>query len=129
MQFLYCFKNVSLTQRILTYLGNRMRLYLRTVTVIYLHDYWVIAVTLDPSLDRQVQNDCQAVFQENGIVYEPHSSVILALHALNRGKSPIKVMDAYHVAIVSHGEIQMEEVKHFQSHFVSALGYCPESLV
>ena len=129
MKFLYCFKNVSLTQRVLTYLNDKMSLYLQAVTVVYLHDCWVIAVTLSPSLDKATQDDCQAVLQENGIVYNPHRVVVLALQALDMGQTPIMVMDDYHVAIVSHGDIQLEELTYFQSHFVSALGYYPESLV
>jgi hypothetical protein len=40
MEFLYCFANTSLTQRVLDYLLRQMKSQVDSVTVLFLNDCW-----------------------------------------------------------------------------------------
>ncbi|MBE7382818.1 MAG: hypothetical protein F6J95_015560 [Leptolyngbya sp. SIO1E4] len=106
-----------------------MQPHLTCVTVIFLNDCWVVRVKLDDTLEPHLCHNCQAVLNENGFAYQPRPAVILALNNLDAGCAPTLVMNRYHLAIVSHGAPNPEEVSCFQEQFVSGLGYCPQSLV
>ncbi|MBE7385707.1 MAG: hypothetical protein F6J95_030485 [Leptolyngbya sp. SIO1E4] len=129
MEFLYCFANASLTQRVLDYLLRKMRPYVDCVTVIFLNDRWVIRLTLDLDVEAEHFNDCWAVLSEHGIPYHPPTAITLAFKDLDKGCGLTQVMNRHHVAIVSHGAPTPDEVGCFQEQFVSGLGYCPQSLV
>jgi hypothetical protein len=128
MEFLYCFVNTSLTQRILDYLLRQMQSQVDAVTVMFLSDRWVLYIKLNSALDAEHCNNCWAFLNENGTPYQPTPTVALALHDLEAGCSPTQVMNRYHVSIVSHGDLQPGEVNCFQEQFVAGLGYCPQSL-
>ncbi|NJL49268.1 MAG: hypothetical protein HC929_19715 [Leptolyngbyaceae cyanobacterium SM2_5_2] len=128
MEFLYCFANASLTHRILDYLLRRVKSQVDCVTVIYLNDCWVIRLKLNAYLDPKCCDDCWAFLSENGSPYYPSPRVDLAFHALDTACAPTQVMNRHHVAIVSHGTPNPEEVSCFQEQFVAGLGYCPQSL-
>ncbi|MBE7384498.1 MAG: hypothetical protein F6J95_024170 [Leptolyngbya sp. SIO1E4] len=129
MEFLYCFANASLTQRILTYLLSKLRSHIDCVTVIFFNDRWVVHLKLKASLDLEPYNDCWAVLSENGLPYCPPSAITLALKDLSAGCAPNQAMSRHHVAIVSHGAPNPAAVSCFQTKFVAGLGYCPQSLV
>ena len=129
MEFLYCFANASLTQRILVYLLAKVRSYLDCVTVFFLNDRWVVRLKLKSSVESERCKDCWAVLNENGLPYHPPLFITLALKDLNMGHSPTPVMNRHHIVIVSHGDPMPEEIRHFQERFVSGLGYRPPSLV
>lgn len=129
MEFLYCFANASLTQRILNYLLRQRVLAVDFVTVIFLSDCWVVHLKLNSAVDPEDCDNCWAFLNENGIPYHPSLSVALALHDLQEGYPPTQVMNRHHLSIVSHGRPQPEEVDCFQEKFVAGLGYCPQSLV
>lgn len=129
MEFLYCFANASLTQRVLDYLLRKMRSHIRCVTVIFLNDRWVMRLKLDLDTEPQRCNDCWAFLSENGIPYHPLEAITLAFKDLDAGCTLTQVMNHNHVAIVSHGMPNPEEIGYFQEQFVGGLGYCPQSLV
>lgn len=129
MEFLYCFANASLTQRVLYYLQQQMRQYVDSVTIIFLNDRWVIHLKLCPDLEIERGCDCWAVLNENGIPYHPTPNLVLALRYLDAGCGLTQVMNRFHIAIVSHGAPNPEEVDYFQEQFVTGLGYCPQALV
>ena len=128
MEFLYCFANTSLTQRVLDYLLRQMKSQVDSVTVIFLNEYWGMHLKLNLALDAEHCDNCWAFLDENGIPYQPTTTVALALHDLEAGCSPIQVMNRHHISIVSHGQPQPEEVDCFQEKFVAGLGYCPQRL-
>ena len=129
MEFLYCFANASLTQRVLFYLLAKVKSHLDCVTVIFLNDRWVVRIKLTSSLELELSRDCQAFLNENGLPYCPPHVITLALNALDAGFSPTAVMNRRHVVIVSHGAPRPDEIRYFQERFVSGLGYRPQSLV
>ncbi len=129
MEFLYCFANVSLTQRVLDYLLRQLRSHINRVTVVFLNDRWVIRLELNLGLEAERCNDCWAFLSEHGIPYHPPAAITLAFKDLDAGCALTQVMNRYHVAIVSHGMPNPEEVGCFQEQFVAGLGYCPQSLV
>lgn len=129
MEFLYCFANVSLTQRVLDYLLRQLRSHIDCVTVIFLNDRWVIRLKLDSDIEIEHYNNCWAFLSEYGILYHPPIAVTLAFKDLDAGCALTQVMNRRHVAIVSHGTVKPEEVGSFQAQFVAGLGYCPQSLV
>jgi hypothetical protein len=128
MEFLYCFANTSLTQRVLDYLLRQMKSQVESVTVIFLNDRWVVRLKLNLTVDAEHCANCWAYLNENGIPYQPITTVALALNELESGCSPIQVMNRHHISIVSHGMPQPREVDCFQETFVAGLGYCPPSL-
>lgn len=129
MEFLYCFKNASLTQRILVYLLKKLRPYIDCVTVIFSNDCWILRLKLDSTLDVERCDDCWAVLNENGIPYYPSPVIKRVFEDLDTGCDPITVMNRYHFAIVSHGTPNPEDIQCFQEQFVTGLGYRPPSLV
>ena len=128
MEFLYCFTNASLIQRVLTYLLRQLRSHVKYVTVIFLNDRWVLRVNIDPSLDEVRCKDCWAVLNENGFPYQPTLAITLALKDLDTGDEIISVMNRHQVVIVSHGTPNPNEICYFRDQFVEGLGYCPQSL-
>ena len=129
MEFLYCFANASLTQRILDYLLRQLKSHVDSVTVIFLNDLWVAYIKLKSTLEPDRVDDCWSFFDENGMPYRLTPSLSRALQALETGGEPTQVMNRYHVAIVSHGRPNPDEVSCFQQQFVAGLGYCPPALV
>ena len=63
------------------------------------------------------------------MLYCQTPSLSRALQALEAGGEPTQVMNRYHVAIVSHGRPNPDEVGCFQQQCVAGLGYCPQALV
>lgn len=129
MEFLYCFANATLTRRILDYLLRKMRSHIDCVTVIFLNDRWVMRIQLASSLSADPCDDFWAFLDENGFPCHPPANVSLAFKDLDAGRNLSEVMNHRHVAIVSHGAPNLEEVGCFQDQFVSGLGYRPQSLV
>lgn len=129
MEFLYCFANTSLTQRVLDYLLRQMKSEVDSVTVLFLNDCWAMHLKLDLAIDAEHWANCWAFLNENGIPYQPTTAVALALQDLEAGCSPIQVMNRHHLSIVSHGKPQPGEIDCFQETFVAGLGYCPPSLI
>ena len=129
MEFLYCFANASLTQRVLDYLLRQMRSHINCVTVIFLSDRWIIRLKLAPGLEAERCNDCWAFLNEHGVPYHSPTAITLAFKDLDAGSALTQVMNRRHVAIVCHGTPNPEEVGSFQEQFVAGLGYCPQSLV
>jgi len=128
MELFYCFENASLTQRILKYLNAKWRSHLKQTTVIFLNDHWAIRMILDSISKPSQYKDCIAFLSENGVCCCAPILVTEALSDLDSGCSATLVMDRHKVVIVSHGAPQPSEIKHFRDHFVSGLGYCPQSL-
>ena len=58
MEFLYCFANASLTQRILDYLLRQLKSHVDSVTVIFLNDLWVAYIKLKSTLEPDRVDDC-----------------------------------------------------------------------
>lgn len=129
MEFLYCFANASLTQRVLIYLTKKVGASVDCVTVFFLNDFWVIRLRLDEDIEDNCCENCLAFFDENGLIYRPPTSVLLALKDIDAGCDPTRVMKRRHVAIVSHGMPDPGDVRSFQAQFVAGLGYYPQSLV
>jgi len=129
MKFFYCFANASLTQRVTLYLLSKMQGCLESVTVVFLNDLWVMRLVIKPFVTIERRNNCIAVLQENGIVYQPDLAIRPAFDELDQGSNITTVMNRYQIAIVSHGAPAPAEIKHFQKQFVTGLGYCPQSLV
>ena len=133
MSYLYYFANTSLVVRLLTYLHKRVTLPLGAVTVIYLVDRWVVRVQLEKPLPTEQTLDFESFLKENGCTYpasEPAAvQIFTALQALDGGLSIAKVLEQYHVVVVSHGAPQPTSVENFRTSFVKELGYCPPSLV
>lgn len=128
MYLLYCFCNATLTQRVLTYLSKRLRWVDRCVTVIFLNDYWIVRVEIRPGIKREAFQDAESFLSENGFPYHPCSHIQRVLDECTSGASLLDVMNRYHVAVISHGEPQFEEIQRFRDAFVKGLGYCPPSL-
>ena len=70
----------------------------------------------------------QAVLNEMGSVSYPSLKILKALNSLERGESPIEVMNRYQVVIVAHGKPETEEIKIFRDRIVERLGYCPQNM-
>lgn len=133
MQYLYYFANTSLVVRLLTYLSRQVAFPLKTVTVIYLVDRWVVRVQLQSPLPDRRSRDFEAFLKENGYAYAlnlPEAKPIRdALWGLDSGLPVTAVQEKYHVVVVSHGLLQPLTLERFRTSFVQGLGYCPPSLV
>ena len=133
MQYLYYFANTRLVVRLLAYLSQQADFLLKTVTVVYLVDRWVVRVQLAAPLPTCRALDFEAFLKENGYLYArslPTAQLVYqALEELDSGLTVDAVLDKYHVVIVSHGTLQPDSVENFRTSFVSELGYCPPSLV
>lgn len=133
MQYLYYFANTSLVVRLLTYLSRQVAFPLKTVTVIYLVDRWVVRVQLNMPLPSARALDFEAFLKENGCCYSlslPIARPVYdALKGLDSGLSVADVLKQYHIVVVSHGALQPTSIEKFRTSFVQELGYCPPSLV
>ena len=129
MQYLYYFANTSLVLRVLTYLANHRTIRLKNVTVIYLVDRWVVRIQIKEPLPLQQDLNFVSYLRENGSRFTLTPHLEEAMNQLDRGLSVTDVMNHYHVVVVSHGRLQLGDIKDFRSTFVQGLGYCPPSLV
>ncbi len=129
MEFLYCFATASLTQCVLVYLQRKLRSQLLCATVIFLNDRWILRLTLKPSIEAEQRSNCLAVLKEYGIPCQPLPLFGPVFDDLDAGDRATTVMNRRRIAIVSHGVPDPVEVQYFQKHFISGLGYCPQSLV
>lgn len=129
MQYLYYFANTSLVSRLLSYLSNRATVVLDSVTVIYLVDRWVVRIKLKESLLLDQDLDFRAFLNENGSAYLPSPRISTVLSRLDASAPITDVMNQYHVVIVSHGTLKLDDIEDFRTTFVRGLGYCPPSLV
>ena len=129
MYLLYCFCNASLTQRALVCLSKRLRWVDDCVTVVFLNDYWLVRVGIGSDIEKETLQNTQAFLSENGLPHTPCSYIQQMFDECISGTSLLDVMNRYHVAVISHGKPQFEEIRHFQETFVKGLGYCPPSLV
>jgi hypothetical protein len=128
MEYIYYLGNTSLTLRVVEYLLSASQLPLHFITVIHRINGWVIRIRMHYFLDPQQDGDFRAFMSELGVAYEPEKIVQMALWSLANGKSAVEVMQEYQVAVVTHGYPDREEIEDFREHFVSGLGYCPETL-
>jgi hypothetical protein len=128
MDYLYHLANASLTLRVVEYLHTSSRLPVRFMTVIHQIDGWIIRIKMDRHLDPHQHGDLRAYMGELGIPCEPGIRIQMALWGLETGQSPVDVMHRYHVAVVSHGRPDREDIEEFRKQFVQGLGYCPETL-
>ncbi len=128
MDYIYHLANTSLTLRVAHYLRAHPEFPTEFMTVIHQIDGWVVRVKVKDSLDSSQAGDFLAFMNELGIPYQPDIRIRMALWSLESGQSPTQVMRRYHVAIVSHGEPNFDEIQLFQHQFVKGLGYCPETL-
>lgn len=129
MQYLYSFANVSLILRVINRLSQMSSLPLKSLTVIYLIDRWVLRLSLGRVLDVPAEGDLMAFLQENGFPHTASMAVRNTLQALEQGDLPTQVMNEYQVVVVSHGGPAPIELQEFCDRFVEGLGYYPPSLV
>jgi hypothetical protein len=128
MDYLYYLANASLSLRVVEHLHASRHLPVRFMTVIHQIDGWIVRIKLDRHLEPHQHGDLRAYMGELGVPYEPGIRVQMALWGLETGQSPVDVMHRYHVAVVSHGCPDREEIEEFRKQFVQGLGYCPETL-
>ncbi len=129
MQYLYSFANVSLTLRVMDRLSQMGALPLKSLTIIYLVDRWVMHLSLRNSLDSAAEGDLIAFLHENGMPHTPSRRLLTTLKALSQGQTPTQVMNEHQVVVVSHGVPDPTELHEFCARFVEGLGYYPPSLV
>jgi hypothetical protein len=129
MQYIYCFMNATLVSRVLYYLLTKVKGLIKTVTVIYLLDRWILCIHTKGCLESELAANFKAFLKENGFAYTPPANVEAALTGLNEGFSPTRVMNHFQVVIVSHGLPSLAELEAFRHKFIEGLGYCPQSLV
>ena len=128
LEYIYSFSNTSCTLRAVAYLQNKERSYLASVAVINLVDRWLVRLNLKNSTPYQLIKDIEAFLSEMGSISQPDSQILEALANLDRGTSPIDVMNRYRVAIVAYGKPETEEIKIFRDRIVDRLGYCPQNM-
>ncbi|MEM9266273.1 MAG: hypothetical protein AAGA46_12180 [Cyanobacteria bacterium P01_F01_bin.13] len=129
MQYLYSFANVSLILRVMDRLSHMSGLPLKSLTVIYLVDRWVMRLKLRRCLSAATEQDLIAFLKENGMPHDPSMQLLTTLSALDKGQTPTQVMNEYQVVVVSHGAPDPKELHEFCARFVEGLGYYPPSLV
>ena len=88
----------------------------------------IIHLKLKPSIATDHFKDVQAVFNEHGIPYPLAPWIEQVLAALETGCNPTDVANHHHIAVLSYGVPQPEEIEHFQRHLVRGLGYRPPGL-
>ncbi len=129
MQYLYYFANTSLVLRVLSFLSRRTSIKLDAVTVVYLTDRWVVRVKVKSPLPLEQDFDFIAFLRENGSPYTPTPRLEQMLISLDSGDDITAVMNRYHLVVVSHGDLNPQDIEVFRTTFVQGLGYCPPSLV
>ncbi|HIK32552.1 MAG TPA: hypothetical protein IGS17_19410 [Oscillatoriales cyanobacterium M59_W2019_021] len=125
--YLYYLANASLTLRVAEFL-RQGTFPVRFMTVIHQIDGWIVRIKMKHPLTPQQHGDFLAYLNELGIPFPSNIRVQMALWSLETGQSPVEVMRRYHVAIVSHGKPDRDDIESFRKQFVSGLGYCPETL-
>ncbi|MBD2102250.1 hypothetical protein [Leptolyngbya sp. FACHB-261] len=128
MSYLYHLANASLVLRLVEYLHQNARLSVRFMSVIHQVDGWVVHIRFNQDLTVQRDGDFRALLNELGIPCQPSPRLQMALWALEVGQSPVNVMRQYQIAVVSHGQVDRQEIEEFRKQFVQGLGYCPETL-
>lgn len=128
MQYLYHLSNASLTLRFIHFLRSHPSWPIKCVTVISQIDGWVVMVKMNAPLHPHTDSDFRAFLSELGIIYSPSKLITMVLMSLEAGQSTVDVMRRYHVAVVSHGSPQCEDIEAFRKHFIHGLGYCPQNL-
>ncbi|MEO0455098.1 MAG: hypothetical protein AAF152_00755 [Cyanobacteria bacterium P01_A01_bin.114] len=128
MEYIYYLANASLTLRVVERLLDMMQLPLEFMTVIHRIDGWIVRVRLHESVTHLAEQNFRAFLNETGIPHNPGFRVRMALWGLETGQSAVDVMRRYQIAVVSHGKPDRQEIEQFREHFVTGLGYCPETL-
>lgn len=129
MQYLYSFANVSLILRVMARLSQMTGLSMKSLTVIYLVDRWVMRLNLSHPLPSTIERNLIAFLKENGMTHTPSMQVLNTLQSLDQGNTPTQVMNEYQIVVVSHGIPNPVELQEFCNRFVEGLGYYPPSLV
>ena len=128
ISYIYSFANASLTLRVVEHLRNKYRAYLDSVTVINLIDRWIVRISLSISLPYCSSQNLRAFLNEMGIAAQLSAKIINVFADLDRGESPVKVMNRYQVVVVVHGKPVTEEIEIFRQQIVERLGYCPQNM-
>ena len=128
ISYIYSFANASLTLRVVEHLRNKYRAYLDSVTVINLIDRWIVRVSLSISLPYSSAKNLRAFLDEMGIAALISAEIIDVFADLDRGESPVEVMNRYQVVVVAHGKPVTEEIEIFRQQIVDRLGYCPQNM-
>jgi hypothetical protein len=128
MEYLYYLENVSLVLQLMEYLHDRPQLKVSYVTVITTIDGWVIRIRLRHQPSPQEDSNFRSILSELGILYSPPKQIQLALWSLAGGKSPVEAMRRYQVAVISHGQPNIEEIEAWRQHFIKGLAYCSQTL-
>ena len=127
-EYLYSFSNASSTLRVIEHLRNQYQSKLNSVAVINLIDCWLLKIKFQEWITIDVAKNLQAFLTEMGICHQPSLRVTKALAELDAGKSPTKIMNQYHVVIVTYGQPEKEEIEIFREQIVDKLGYCPQNM-
>ena len=125
---IYSFVNASLTLRVVEHLRNKYQAYLNSVTVINLIDRWIVRVSLSNFLPYQQTKNLQAFLNEMGAPAQLSTSTIDVFSDLDRGESPVDIMNRYQIVVVAHGKPVTEEIEIFRQQIVDRLGYCPQNM-
>ena len=128
ISYVYSFANASLTLRAIEHLSSQYRGYLDSVTVINLIDRWIVRVSLSNSLPYKWAKNLQAFLNEMGFIALLSRNIINVFSDLDRGESPVKIMNRYRIVVVSHGKPITEEIEIFRQQIVTRLGYCPQNM-
>ena len=127
-EYIYSFPNTSCTLRAIKHLRNKYQFYLDSVVVVNLIDRWLVKLSLKNSTPSQLIKNLQAFLNEMGSISQPSGKVIKALISLDRGESPIEIMNRDRVVIVAYGQPETEEIEIFRDRIVERLGYCPQTM-
>jgi len=129
MEYTYYFANASLTLRVIDYINSRPWLGVNFITIIHDIDGWIIRIKLLSSLNPLPGGNFRAFLNELGILYHPEIQILMAMWALEMGKSPLYVIANYQVAVVAHGSPHVAEIEEFCNQFIEDLGYSPQTLL
>ena len=127
-KYLYSLTNTSLTLRVIEHLRDYYQTELISVTVINLIDRWLVKINLKDSVEVELVKNLQAFLNELGVPYQPTSAIAIALSELERGESPVEIMNRYRVVIVAYGKPEKKEIEIFREQIVRRLGYCPQNM-
>lgn len=127
-KYLYSLTNTSLTLRVIEHLRNYHQAELISVAVINLIDCWLVEINLRDSVEVELVKNLQAFLNELGVPYRPTPAIAIALSELERGESPVEIMNRYRVVIVAYGEPEKQEIEIFREQIVRRLGYCPQNM-
>ena len=128
IEYTYSFKNASFTLRVIKYLRDKHRAYLKSVVAIAPIDCWVVKIILKGSVPYKSAKNLQAFLGEMGIIYQPPAKIANAFKSLEKGENPTVVMNRYQVVIVVYGQPETEEIEIFRDRVVDRLGYCPQNM-